>query len=43
MIVPDNATCTNNLGSFDCTCDAGFTGDGRQCDGMFLNVTEINS
>ena len=26
-----NATCSNNVGSFKCICDAGFHGNGTNC------------
>ena len=29
----DNATCTNIDGSYNCTCDPGFTGNGTVCEG----------
>ena len=29
-----NATCTDNDGSFNCTCREGFEGDGVNCTGM---------
>ena len=28
------ATCVNNDGSYTCTCNSGYTGDGRSCNGM---------
>ena len=28
-----NARCTNNEGSFTCTCEEGFEGDGKKCQG----------
>ena len=31
-----NATCTNTPGSFTCTCNPGYFGDGVTCRGMLL-------
>ena len=28
-----NANCSNTVGSHNCTCKEGFTGDGRSCSG----------
>ena len=28
-----NASCENNVGSFDCTCNTGYKGDGVSCGG----------
>ena len=30
-----NATCTNTIGSYNCTCKNGYKGDGRNCSGKF--------
>ena len=31
----DYATCNNTMGSFECTCDEGFTEDGEICIGEY--------
>ena len=33
----DNATCTDDNGSYSCVCKDGFTGDGFNCTGNKLN------
>ena len=30
------ASCTDNVGSYDCTCDMGYTGNGTSCNGLHL-------
>ena len=32
----DKANCTNTDGSFTCTCNAGYTGDGVNCASKFV-------
>ena len=32
----DNATCADTDGSYTCTCDIGYTGDGFICNSEFL-------
>ena len=31
-----NATCTNTPGSYSCSCNEGYSGDGRMCTGKLL-------
>ena len=33
-----NATCKNTAGHFNCTCNAGYSGDGHLCSGMYICV-----
>ena len=31
-----NAVCSNTVGSYACPCTAGYTGDGRTCNGTIF-------
>jgi len=31
-----NAMCSNTIGSFNCTCNSGYSGNGVSCSGMFF-------
>ena len=37
-----NAGCTNSHGSYQCTCEQGYQGDGLACAGMFLIGQSMN-
>ena len=36
-----NATCTNTIGSYFCTCFEGYTGDGFDCERKILQISQI--
>ena len=38
-----NAACKNSDGSYECTCNDGWTGDGDTCAGMFIFFITQNS
>ena len=38
-----NATCVNNIGSYDCMCDPGYTGDGFNCTSRILIIVCISA
>jgi hypothetical protein len=38
-----NATCNNTEGSYTCTCDSGYSGDGISCDGMHCTKVVITT
>ena len=37
-----NATCLNKIGSFNCSCNKGFEGNGTHCDGEYNLRTSCN-
>ena len=36
------AKCTNTLGSYDCTCNPGYSGDGFTCEGKLKNISSLD-
>ena len=34
----ENADCINTDGSFECVCNPGYTGDGKDCEGMDCEI-----
>ena len=34
-----DATCTNTKGSYNCSCDDGYNGDGFNCSGMYKRMS----
>jgi len=36
-----NANCTNTIGSFNCTCNSGYSGNGVSCSGMFFVFSHL--
>ncbi len=37
------ATCNNTMGSFECTCNEGYAGDGETCVGEYENYCQLHS
>lgn len=35
-----NASCHNNDGTYSCSCNNGFTGDGFNCTGILFFITK---
>ena len=35
-VCDENANCSNTVGSYNCTCKDGFTGDGHSCSGKIV-------
>ena len=33
-----NADCTDTIGTFECTCNSGFEGDGVSCTSMYMGL-----
>ena len=36
-----NATCSNTEGSYECSCNTGFTGDGTTCCMWLTNIERL--
>jgi hypothetical protein len=39
----EQATCTDNEGSFTCTCNNGYTGNGTRCDDIDECATDMDN
>ena len=36
-----NANCNNTVGNYSCECEQGFTGDGINCQGMYISFRRV--
>ena len=36
-----NAACNNTVGSYSCSCNTGYSGDGITCSGIFYSFLEL--
>lgn len=34
-----SGTCSNTIGSYNCSCNPGYSGDGKICFGRFFNMS----
>ena len=41
MTCGENAECLNTEGSYSCGCKSGFTGDGYNCTGRYMNKVHV--
>ncbi len=41
-VCSEHATCSNLPGSFDCSCDSGFMGDGFICEGKSFTELKLS-
>ena len=39
----DNASCINSIGSYECHCDSGFSGNGKNCTSKYEKKESIES
>ncbi|CAH3146754.1 unnamed protein product, partial [Porites lobata] len=41
-VCDSNANCSNTRGSYSCNCRAGYTGDGKTCQGICVPFSDVD-